>query len=129
MKHAKHTTKQIIRKLKTDELIAQDKTVEEVCRVIEMPQDFAQRDFRARNGAARLTRFCRIVSELQNGFSAEWRGSNAAHSAIATNLSTSRGIKLRHRLRKIAAGASGWPTPLATGGLVGEPQKGSKSVA
>ncbi len=55
-----------------------------------MPKDFAKRNFRARNGGAGLSRFCKIASGLLNGLSDGWRGSTAAPSAIAANLSTSR---------------------------------------
>ena len=54
MKHIRHTAEQIIRKLKTTEqLIAQGKTVSDVCRAIESPADLPPLETAVRRHAGR----------------------------------------------------------------------------
>ena len=69
MKRTRHTAKQIIRKLKTaEQLIAQDKTIADVCRVLELANihltESDENRRPARRMAGRDPRQCRIEDVL-----------------------------------------------------------------
>lgn len=113
LKRIRHTPEQIIRKLKTaEQLIAQGKTVADVCRVIEVTQPTYHRwsqqygvmqaveDLRARFQAS--GRFaCRVVGQHR---------STQRHDGKVVGIEE---VKLRRRLREIAAEHIHWGRRMA----------------
>jgi len=91
---SRHTAEQIIRKLKTaEQLIAQGKTVADVCRVIEVTQPT---DHRWRQSCSEPLSNCAKALILQYRSCNHWQANPIAASQRPGHLKFTRAKKLKH---------------------------------